>query len=187
MPTLELLLQSHPSAWSTRSNNGRTPLHTAALAGRSDALHFLLANCCSDYGANDERLRDSCGATPLMEAIRGGHAALIPAFLEHPGHHLETADGFGRNALHVAAHSGQAGIVRDLVACRGQDPNGPSGHLDMRAIHWAALEGQAEAIGALLENGADVNALDAKGRTALDIARQSRHPKVAAALLEQQQ
>ena len=52
--------------------------------------------------------KDSCGSAPAMDAVRGGDAVVIDALTAAVGRNsLEASrDAMGRNALHIAAHSG---------------------------------------------------------------------------------
>ena len=54
--------------------------------------------------------KDSCGSTPAMDAVRGGDAVVIDALIAAVAvgrNSLEASrDAMGRNALHIAAHSG---------------------------------------------------------------------------------
>ena len=164
---MKLLVAHFSETWSTLSNNGRSPLHTAALSGRKRVVDFLLAEC--NYECN---VQDCCGSTPLMECIRSGHGGQLVQILINKGHTLTNVDVLGRNCLHVAAHSGEADIIRDLIIDHGMEPNEPSGHLNLTPLHWAALEGQTRAILCLLENGANPHILDDKGRTATIIGQE---------------
>ena len=62
---------------SHRSKNGRTVFHTAALHGHLEILVLLLSqsrNIGEDMEFNDLNIlimKDSCGITPLMDAVLG--------------------------------------------------------------------------------------------------------------------
>ena len=49
-----------------------------AMHGRLEAVSFLLK-----HGECDEDEKDSCGTTPLMDAIRGEHLDIAKLLLEH--------------------------------------------------------------------------------------------------------
>jgi ankyrin repeat protein len=60
--------------------------------------------------------------------------------------------------MHVPAERGDAAILETMLAC-GFDPN-VKDHDGVTALHRAAMAGHVEAVRALLEGGASVNALD---------------------------
>jgi ankyrin repeat protein len=95
------------------------------------------------------------------------------------------ADPYRGTPLTWAAVNGHAGSVRTLVEL-GADPNqrgtfgGPSHGEGVTAIHLAAQAGQREAVGALLELGADPLILDhLHGGNALGWARVGGHEELA--------
>ena len=89
-----------------RSHNGRTPLHTAALNSRGKVVELMLK--VSEREEEIIHAKDSCGSTPVMDAVRGGDAAIVDALIAAVGRNsLEASrDAMGRNVLHIAAHSG---------------------------------------------------------------------------------
>ena len=88
-----------------RSHNGRTPLHTAALNGRREAVEFMLK---ISEGEEMVHAKDSCGSTDIIDAVRSGNAAIVDLLVASADQNsLEASrDAMGRNALHIAAHSG---------------------------------------------------------------------------------
>jgi ankyrin repeat protein len=155
----------------TKSHNLRTPLHTAALNCRPKAVGFILER--SDGSAVNAK--DSCGSTPLMDAVRGGSVDIVESLIATMDGGVDLAaqkDGMGRNVLHIAAHLGQAELVRHFISAPHLlDPRSISNTDAMTAVHWSALEGQFESAVALLEADTElVRVRDGKGRTAEDIA-----------------
>ena len=65
---MSLLLDHDNTLWDSHSKNGRTPLHTAAMHGRTAAVELMLERCQYDVDC-----ADSCGSTALMDALRGGY------------------------------------------------------------------------------------------------------------------
>ena len=140
--------------------------------------------------------RDPDGITPLWHAVYFGQAAWVtrlldagasldahdPAKIERalhlvtlwrnvpsPGHAAPTGNG---TLLHVAAaHAGSVDVARILlakkVAIDARDPFGCT------ALHVAAFHGHAALANALLDAGADVNAIDRAGYSPLDHAAAS--------------
>ena len=116
--------------------------------------------------------------------------------------HLRTTEEFdmgGWNvraqvaAIHIAAYSGNSGVVRLLCQDYGADVNCSSSETleeeepkkDITPLQWAARKGHTEVVKVLLDNEADVNARRHQdGVTALHIAAQNGHVEVVKLLLD---
>jgi uncharacterized protein len=96
-----------------------------------------------------------------------------------------SADGF--TPLHLAAFFGHPAATR-LLAERGADLEARSTNeqfaFDARPLHSASAAGQREVCGVLLDAGADVNAVQHGGYTALLDAAQAGNRELAEVLLE---
>ena len=168
---------------------GATPLETAALEGHEELVRLLL-----NHGA-DPNACDADGWTALHNAMLGaspnglgvirilctradvnrktnadGHAPLHLAHMADPKLDwklVNGADGQGRTAYFSPA------VVQTLVAAganvnvRAADGSTP--------LHAASAAGASSCVLALLHGGADVNAVDGSGRTALDLAGSDWH------------
>nr|XP_039248464.1 ankyrin repeat domain-containing protein 16-like [Styela clava] len=137
--------------WKTVSNNGRTPLHTAAMHGKKEVLDILMQKC-------DSRLdeQDSCGSTPLMEAVKGGHLHLAKNLIRN-GARIEKLDNLGRNVLHIAAECGKMDVIKYLVLECHMDPNARpdfEANFSHTALDWARKEDQMGAVEVLVNLGA---------------------------------
>lgn len=93
---------------------GRTLLHDAAFYGMYGVVLALIYR-----GIKTEEKDDANDRTSLIEAVRGGHAAITKLLLEH-GADPNTKDDAGRTALHYAATQGDENIVRVLVNAGGR-------------------------------------------------------------------
>jgi len=171
---LRYFLRLNGNLWQTRSNVGRTPLHTAALNGQVDAVGFLL-----DVVSSEELNRgDVCGATPLTDAIKGGHAIIVTLLLEAqksrlPAVLLTEFDSLGRLPLDLAAMFGNLEIfltILRVTICVSTDCNSEVGGLPKlpphdspisscekvllhrnkdrgrTPLHYAAMEGQVSIV-----------------------------------------
>ena len=175
---------------------GVTPLSLAALNGSATMIEVLLA-----AGA-DANTVVSRGQTVLMTAARSGHAAAVRALLNHGAKVDAQEDLLGETALTWAAAENHADIVALLLKAKA-DPNQRS-----KSVSWpkdsfglegvptflpkggwpplmyAAREGATDAVRTLAEAGADLNAVDAEGTTALVRAITNSHFDTAAALIQ---
>ncbi|CAM9902782.1 unnamed protein product, partial [Ectocarpus fasciculatus] len=128
-------------AWMIPGGEGRTLLHAAASGGSAAVVEALL-----DAGAG--------GSVPVGLALARAGAA------------VRRRAPFRQSALHLAAATGNTGMVHALVSelclpVAGEDDLGAT------ALHAAAWHGEHACVRALLELGADVDARDECGRTPL--------------------
>jgi ankyrin repeat protein len=147
------------------NTHGWTPLHQAAYSGRVDLAELLL-----DAGAPTDVSARGDGGTPLVIALFWGHP-VPPALVEriglHPGN-LRVAAGLGlTDMIHgLVAPDGtlhpDAGAHRGFYRPHGGFPfwkpsDDPQEVLD-EALSWAARSNRAEAVHALVERGAGLEA-----------------------------
>uniref|UniRef100_A0A8B9V0M5 Ankyrin repeat domain-containing protein 16 n=1 Tax=Anas zonorhyncha TaxID=75864 RepID=A0A8B9V0M5_9AVES len=175
---LSYLLAASPSCWDTESTTRRTPLHTAAMHGCRDAVELLLERCGYEPDS-----RDNCGVTPFMDALQHGHVDIARLLLEKHGACPTAVDALGAQALHRAAVTAQDGAIWFLVAELGVGVNERATALRLTALHYAAKEGHTDTIRTLLSLGADLEAKDGKGRSALHAACAGQHAAAARILL----
>ena len=132
---------------------------------------YANANFCvyklADEGA-DVNERTAEGDTLFHVAIKGGRSGSAHSLLIK-GADVNARDSKGWAPLHYAAKLGQIGLMRDmfrppsdqLVVIDLQTPSGES------TLHLAALVGDNSVGWFLVEQGADLELVDANGRTAL--------------------
>jgi len=177
---LEYLLKVDKLAWKTSSKNLRTPLHTAAMHGRTDVVKFLLNHCC--YKANE---KDSCGTSPLMDALKFGFPDISCILIHENLGDLQQCDVLGRFAIHIAVHSGQLNSVKYLMEECNVDVNlcchGDSN--TTRSIHLAAKENHVDVLEYIISHGALVNSVDSNKRTPLHLSVAADHIHVVQILL----
>ena len=162
-----------------RDARGRTPLHVAAFARRSDGVAALLA-AGADPAALDADRYDAVTIAavaddePTLRALLAGGASARLMTSRYDG-----------TALIAAAHLGHAGVVRQLIAA-----GAPLDHVNN--LHWTALI-EAVVLGdggprhqatlqALLDAGADHRLADREGRTPLQLARSHGYSAMVAML-----
>jgi cytohesin len=163
-----------------RNRLGYTPLHTAVLHGRLEAVASLL-----ERGADpDARVEPTHpaqadgGATPLHLAARDGREKILQLLLDH-GAAPTATDHRGTTPLHRAvAHP----TVAQVLLTAGADPTAAD-RRGRTPLHWAAVEPDAP-INQLLEAGAAPEIRDRQGRTPLHRAADAGRFDAARALLD---
>ncbi len=175
----------------TRLPTGETVLMTAAQHGLGTLVARLLERGADARFAEHER-----GQTALMWAAAGGHADVARRLLESGGGvRVRTTGRF--TALMFAARAGdletvqlllEAGAELEARAIDGSTPllvasrsTDALAGIDWRIIPYAS--GHEETAHYLIERGADVNAADRRGRTAVHAAVETNRPNLAAALI----
>ncbi len=95
------------------------------------------------------------GSTPLLFAARNGDKETARMLVD-AGADVNDAAASGTSALVIAAHSGHGQLAIYLLE-QGADPNASgAGYM---ALHAAVLRSQVELVEALLDHGADANAV----------------------------
>ena len=151
-------------------------MHTACLHNCLEAVEMMMVECpqlCI--------LKDSCGSIPVMEAARSNSVKIVDLLCQTDPSWPKLQDSVGRNTLHVASHSGHVEVIELLVRQQKMDPNDAS--CPSRPLHWAAKEGQVQAVTCLLEMGADPTAEDLGGRIPLALAIGGQHVEAARVLV----
>ena len=145
---------------------GATALVHAAGAGHSE-----IVTCLLDRGAQTERAAAG-GATALSAAVSARRDAIVALMLERKIDPDQRLSG-GGTALMIASALGYPEIVARLLA-QGAQANATD-ERGTRALHAAAQFAFASrdtprarrVLELLMEKGAELNAIDVKGRTAL--------------------
>ena len=147
-------------------------LLAAAQNGDSRTIEKLLL-----LGANIGA-KDSSGNTLLLLAARFGYLNLMIMLVENKGIKLSEANNMGLTALLLAAAMGHLGVIKWL-ALEKNVPLTEKDKNDSTALLLAAYNGQVEVVQWLAAYGADLNAKNKDGQTALDLARTKKHNAVA--------
>ncbi len=157
---LKLLLEKGATL-SGSELRGLTPLHFACLAG-STAVRYLL-----DHGSRVDP-RDADGKTPLLTAVNGNNLDASRALILK-GADINAADDKGDTPLRLAILKGSKDFV-SLLAHEGAKLDAVDVRTGRTALQEASLRGYSGVVELLLSRGADKNAKDKDGRTALSYA-----------------
>ena len=152
----------------------QTALHFAASAGQLDAAAVLLE------AKADVAVADKYQKTALHYSARNGHKATTALLLEK-GSAVNAKDGKNKTPLDYAIAKKRTEVIELLRAKGGKTTKELLAADDIFA---AAEVGDVESIKKLLAGGADVNAKNKGGYTALHLAAKRGQAAAAAALLE---
>jgi hypothetical protein len=154
----------------SRDRNGDSPLNMAAAKGNAELVDVLLK-----AGA-DVNLANIAGVTPLMGAAFSANPDIFRKLLA-AGAKFEPLDRVKKNAATYAAASGCTPCLGELLRA-GSIVNAPLEN-QLTLLMWAAAYGHEATVRLLLEQGADRNLKDNRGKTAADMAREGNHLAVA--------
>ena len=156
--------------------DGMTALHWAAYHDDLQITGLLLragahANVANRYGV-----------TPLTLACTNGNAAMIDMLLKS-GADPNAALSGGESALMTAARSGSLAAVKTLLS-GGARIDAKEDRRGQTALIWAAAEGHADVVQALIDAGADFKTRLASGFTPLMFAVREGRIDVVRVLLK---
>ncbi len=147
-------LDEHPELINARNFRRETPLHRVAGYHQSPNT-IAIAQLLIDKKADIEACA-TYGENPLQHAIHYDDEAIDIA-------HLLIINGASmartHNILHVAALNNNVAFAQ-LILSKGMDVNAREYFFERTPLHRAVQAGAYEMVAWLLDNGADVNALD---------------------------
>ncbi|THD21293.1 putative Ankyrin repeat-containing [Fasciola hepatica] len=185
---------------------GNTALHHAAMSGRVENVEMLL-----DAGAAIDACNEN-NWTPLLNAVYWNHAKVASLLIARGANPL-IKNKDGRNALHELCRSksrDSSGLEEILVSildrvsacedqvnssqpatpwdqvidCRAERRNSYDFEANFTPLLFACYHGHLALVDTLLRRGADINAKDQNGWTALHWAAQRCHADVVELLLD---
>ena len=158
LDVVDLLLKTHKYDPNHRNSKGRTPLHTAAKYGNSEAVKKLIET--------DPEYKDNKGRTPLLIAFQCGEEGVIKALFET----YKFDEGRFHVAFDFAIEYKMFNIVDLLLKTHQYDPN----HRNSKgrtSLHTAAEHGSSEVMKKLIKTYKAVpECKDDEGRTPLACA-----------------
>src|SRR5580658_168944 len=187
LETVDTLLREGASV-TALNRYGATPLSEAVHTGSAALIEKLLK-----AGADANTFTTAQAETVLMKASREGNLEAVKVLLNH-GAEVNAKENFrGQTALMWAAAEGHADIV-SMLATHGAElnvrsydrdtslpkmaagtPAAPIARGGLTALLFAARQGQIDAVKALLDAKADINAVDSDGNNALTLAILNTH------------
>uniref|UniRef100_A0A803NCF1 PGG domain-containing protein n=1 Tax=Chenopodium quinoa TaxID=63459 RepID=A0A803NCF1_CHEQI len=166
---VEALLVVNSSICYTHDQDGKTPVHVAAINGKTDVLRALLN---VEPQAARERTMGGESVLHLCVKHKQGHLQIVEALLVVNSSICYTHDQDGKTPVHVAAINGQIDVLRALLnvepqAARERTMGGES------VLHLCVKHKQPEALRFLvktMDDGELLNLDDALGNTVLHLA-----------------
>lgn len=171
-------------------NTDYGPLHAAANEGYAAAVTLLLNNGAAiDARCECPGIMDG-GWTPLLLAAQARRAEVTEVLLAR-GANVNVTNNNGQNALILAAKEGDPPILEAILTANPEvnaaAKNGITALMQLSSGVWwpdGVIITHPEFVRALLARGANVNAKDHEGRTALMFAARSGSNDVVRALLD---
>ncbi|KAK4940035.1 phosphate system positive regulatory protein pho81 [Elasticomyces elasticus] len=164
---VEKLLASGPNTIDMKDHDNFTPLIHSIVRHRIECVRLLLAN---NAGIDPQSEADHI---PLNLACQHESMEVAAMLLERNAKLLPDAEGL--YPQHLVARSSQKPDLLLLLRQHGADLNQRDKLYQWTPLFHAASEGRVECLRALLENGADPEALDEKGLTAMYYATWEGH------------
>ncbi len=159
------------------NSDGNTPLILAAQDGCIAIVKMLI-----EAGANINHA-NSDDDTALVDAAWHRYADIVKLLIEHGSTLSNTANqeiqkaihsSFGTNELAYEAARGNGERVLEIVIARPDMINNQDTQ-KMTALHWAAAQGRADIVAALLARGANFRLTNAEGLTPYHLAERNRN------------
>jgi ankyrin repeat protein len=133
----------------------------------------------------DPAVAEHRGRTPLHVAAQLNDTQLAASLLENENTPVDAVDVKGRTCLHYAAECCSSSVVTTIInlpAARGRLIVDFPDRYMRSALHTAAQMGDVTIVKLLLNGAADINLLEHKGHTPLDVARYFGNAAVAEVL-----
>ena len=168
VPAAKFLLEhgANPNIHYPACNLG-TPLDLAAAQGNVESARLLL-----EHGADVNGQANGCGRinyTPLDTAVGGSKAELVELLFTKGATIPNIGSGYWSVFHEWALGAGDSNIANLLLSHKA-DVNARNSD-GQTPLHFAAQQGQLQAVEWLLKHGADVNAKDNKGVTPLSLTK----------------
>lgn len=171
---LKELIGASPELVNAKGEQNDTPLHSAAMMGKTDAALFLI-----EKGAVIDA-RNTANQSPLLYAAYGGYASIVDTLIAR-GAQFDYRDSRGFAPIHFAARKGNMAVV-ELLVSKGA-PFDNRGYQGKTPLHFAAMNGHTEIVKFLAARGAKLDTRDDGGEKPLASALGEGHVETAELLL----
>lgn len=163
-----------------RERLGRTLLEIAVREKQTDVVKFLVEMGCNanltyvvsvseiGYVIKPYRNQDRLKITVLFSCIVQGDVETI-RLLVQGGFDVNVVDDRGCSAIWHAVDLANYEMVKVMLSAKGSDVNLPD-RTKLRPLHIAAIHGNTRILTLLLRHGAEVDAVQIRGSTALCLA-----------------
>jgi ankyrin repeat protein len=154
-----------PNPGADMDTTGATPLLIAAFLGDAPVVEALVA------GGADVNARSVGGMTPLLNAVDQKSLRMLNAILARKPD-LESGTRDGSTPLWLAIESGEMKIAEKLTQA-GANVNASLRRFnDFSLLHLAVFKGRPDFAALLLTNKAQVDVVNNRGQTPLDLAKE---------------
>uniref|UniRef100_A0A4W5NNA9 Ankyrin repeat domain 52 n=1 Tax=Hucho hucho TaxID=62062 RepID=A0A4W5NNA9_9TELE len=174
-------LLEHGASALCRESRGRTPLHLASSCGHMELLRSLLQGATSTDPLDS--LLDYSGYTPTHWAAYHGHEDCLDVLLDHKPFSIQEGNPF--TPLHCALINGHDGAAELLVETVGTQMVNIKDSKGRTPLHAAAYSESVAGLQLALVQGAEVNAVDTTGHSALMVAADNGQTAAVEVLLHQ--
>ena len=167
-------------------NNNMTPVHVATRKGSHRVLELMISKgveigFLKDFVFN---ALDKENSTPIQHAVESGNTLVVEVLLRH-GAFLTSAKGSTLPPLHLACRQDRFDIVQLMVEQHGPETLQIRDEQGMTALHHSCTGVCGEGlVSYLFEQGAELDAQDNNGNTALHTAIISGNVSAAEELLK---
>jgi ankyrin repeat protein len=166
--TVTTMLDQSPELANTTNEGGVTPLMFAHYYGKTDIINLLLQS----GSQHDIFSAAAMGKSDIVSRLLAADPALLTA---HAG------DGW--TALHLAVFFAQKAVAKQLLEAGANVLARSTNSLNNHPLHAAVAGRSRDCVAILLESGAEVNATQAGGWTALHGAAQNSDVEMTKVLL----
>ncbi len=154
-----------------------TPLFCSAVSDNPEGINLLLQR-----GANINAGLHEYGVSALHCAVRANNVDNVRMLLEL-GANPNNVQLFSETPLHTAASMGFEECVKLLIH-HGACLEVLMGSMKMTALHLAAQDGNTDSVQYLLDGGANIDARNARGQSALHLAALAQSPETVEVLIK---
>lgn len=159
---IELLLDKEANIDAVDGKN-RTPLIWACINGHTDIAKLLIDK---EAGIN---VSDNGGRTALIWASLNGHVDIVKLLLNKEVN-IDATDDNGRTALISACFNGHIDVINtpiDFASTNEEEYLEFLYNENTTELTWVHINGHVDVVRILLDKGADIDAIDNDGRTAI--------------------